>query len=328
MNWYPWLNTHYHQLVELHISGRGHHALLIHALPGNGKTALIYGLSRWLLCQKRQGKKSCGQCHGCRLMLAEHHPDCHVLKIKESQKSLGIDPVRQVMEKWSQHPQQGGTRVVSIPNVHKLTIAAVNSLLKTLEEPPKDTWFLLGCHMPSLLMPTLKSRCFQWNLFNIPTDLSLAWLAQKTGADPVFLSTALKLSSGAPLSALSLLQKDRWNERTLFCLILSDALSDQNFLSLLPQLNHDHIEDALHWLISLLLDALKYQQGVKRFIINDDQQPLVQKLAQLFSIGGLSRMLREWIHSRHQLLSITGINRELLLTAQLLNCENAFNEVF
>lgn len=327
MNWYPWLNAHYHQLVEQHILGRGHHALLIHALRGNGKNALIYGLSRWLLCQKRQGKKSCGQCHSCHLMLAGHHPDCHLFKIKENQRNLGIDSIRQVIEKLSHHPQQGGARVISIPNVHDLTIAAVNALLKTLEEPPKNTYFLLGCHTPSVLMPTLKSRCFCWRLFNPPTNLTLTWLAEKTGADPILVSTALKLSSGAPLSALSLLQKDRWNERVFFCLTLSDVLSRQNFLALLPQLNHDNIEDTLHWLISLLLDALKYHHGITFSMINEDQQPLVEKLATLFSISGLFKILRQSIYCRHQLLSIVGINKELLLTEQLLNFENALNEL-
>lgn len=79
MNWYPWLNGPYRQLVGQYADGRGHHALLLHAATGNSDDALAYGLSRWLICQQRNGEKSCGECHSCRLMLAGNHPDYHVL---------------------------------------------------------------------------------------------------------------------------------------------------------------------------------------------------------------------------------------------------------
>lgn len=57
MNWYPWLNGPYRQLIGQYADGRGHHALLLHAAAGNGDDALAYGLSRWLICQQRNGEK-------------------------------------------------------------------------------------------------------------------------------------------------------------------------------------------------------------------------------------------------------------------------------
>ena len=62
MRWYPWLRPDFEKLVASYQAGRGHHALLIQALPGMGDDALIYALSRYLLCQQPQGHKSCGHC--------------------------------------------------------------------------------------------------------------------------------------------------------------------------------------------------------------------------------------------------------------------------
>ena len=73
MKWYPWLRPDFEQLVASYQSGRGHHALLIHALEGMGDDALIYAINRLLLCQTPQGNKSCGRCRGCELMQAGTH---------------------------------------------------------------------------------------------------------------------------------------------------------------------------------------------------------------------------------------------------------------
>lgn len=58
MKWYPWLRPHLEQLVNSYQSGRGHHALLIQSLPGMGDDALIYAISRFLMCQQPQGIKA------------------------------------------------------------------------------------------------------------------------------------------------------------------------------------------------------------------------------------------------------------------------------
>lgn len=58
MNWYPWLNAPYRQLLAQHQEGRGHHALLLHAIDGMGEESLVYALARWLLCQRPQGRRA------------------------------------------------------------------------------------------------------------------------------------------------------------------------------------------------------------------------------------------------------------------------------
>lgn len=325
MNWYPWLNAPYRQLVAQHSAGRGHHALLLHSLPGNGEDALIYALSRWLMCQQRQGEKSCGECHSCRLMLAGNHPDWYVLAPEKGKSSIGVELVRQLIDKLYAHAQQGGAKVVWLPHAERLTDAAANALLKTLEEPPEKTYFLLDCHQPASLLATLRSRCFYWHLTCPDMAICLKWLNRQIPAEPVAMLAALKLSEGAPLAAERLLQPDRWGIRTELCNALSEALARLDLLSLLVQLNHDDAAERLQWLSSLLLDALKWQQGAGEFVVNQDQLPLVQQLAQIATTIVLLHSAKQLAHYRHQLLSVVGVNRELLLTELLLNWETALS---
>lgn len=100
-----------------------------------GDDALIYALSRYLMCQQPEGHKSCGQCRGCQLMQAGTHPDYYSLLPEKGKSTLGVDAVREVSEKLYEHSRLGGAKVVWIPDAAQLTDAAANALLKTLEEP-------------------------------------------------------------------------------------------------------------------------------------------------------------------------------------------------
>ncbi|AHM74593.1 DNA polymerase III subunit delta' [Yersinia hibernica] len=325
MKWYPWLSAPYRQWVGQQIAGRGHHALLLHSLPGNGQEALIYGISRWLMCQQRQGEKSCGECHSCRLMLAGNHPDWYMLAAEKGKSSIGVELVRQQIEKLYSHAQLGGAKVVWLPHAELLTDAAANALLKTLGEPPEKTYFLLNCYQPASLLATLRSRCFYWHLACPDTALSLQWLQRQVQAEPISMLAALKLSEGAPLAAERLLQPERWAIRAAMCGALSTALHSSDLLSLLAQLNHDDAAERSQWLSSLVLDALKWQQGAGEFAVNQDQLPLVQQLAQIATTPVLLQSAKQLSHCRHQLLTVVGVNRELLLTELLLNWETALS---
>ncbi|OON40672.1 DNA polymerase III subunit delta' [Izhakiella australiensis] len=320
MNWYPWLNAPYRQLIEQHRQGRAHHALLIQAQPGMGEASLVWGISRWLMCQQREGLKSCGRCHSCQLMQASTHPDWYKLSAEQGKSSLGIDAVRQVAEKLYHRSQQGGEKIVWLPDAGQLTEAAANALLKTLEEPPANTWFILCSHQPGRLLATLRSRCICWHLAPPDESFSQNWLQNQTQKSAQEITTALRLSGGAPAAARDLLQDKPWAARQSLCQGLYDGLS-QDLLSLLKHLNYDDAPERISWLSTLLLDALKWQQGGEMALANIDSQPLVEQLASRLPASVLDESLRQWLRCREQLLTVTAVNRELLLTDQLLRWE-------
>jgi len=320
MNWYPWLNSSYRHIISQHQAGRAHHALLIQALPGMGDDALAWGISRWLMCQQPEGQKSCGHCHSCQLMTAGTHPDWHQLVVEKGKTSLGIDAVRSVTEKLYHHAQQGGAKVVWLPDATQLTEAAANALLKTLEEPPKNTWFLLSCREPSRLLATLRSRCLLWHLAPPDEAKSLYWLQQQNHMPHNAHITALRLAGGAPAAALMLLEEKVWQQRQLLCQSLPTGIA-HDLLSLLPVLNHDNVVQRIDWLCALLVDALKWQQGGAAFISNVDQQDLIFQLASQLPAASIDSSLQQWLTCRERLLNVVAVNRELLLTDQLLSWE-------
>ncbi|MFP9230568.1 DNA polymerase III subunit delta' [Pectobacterium cacticida] len=323
MEWYPWLNAPYRQLIAQYQAGRGHHAVLLHALPGMGDESLFYALSRWLICQRPEGVKSCGQCHACHLMMAGTHPDWHRLSPEKGKQNLGVDPVRDVVEKIYQHSRQGGAKVIWLSAAELLTDAAANALLKTLEEPPQNTYFLLGCRDPARLLATLRSRCLYYYL-DVPGERqSIPWLNARHPYDAEALRTALRLQSGAPLAAEALLQPERWQQRSALCQVLSAALTSRDGLALLPTLNHEDADTRIHWLTTLLLDAMKWQLGAGASVVNLDQVELVTRLASE-PAAHLQYELSMWLSCRQKLLTITGVNRELLLTERLLDSERTF----
>ena len=321
MKWYPWLRPDFEQLIASYQAGRGHHALLIHALPGMGEDALIYAITRYLMCQQPVGHKSCGQCRGCQLMQAGTHPDYYGMMPEKGKSTLGVDAVREVTEKLYEHARLGGAKVVWIHDAAQLTDAAANALLKTLEEPPAKTWFFLACREPARLLATLRSRCRLHHLSPPAEHYACAWLARETTASADENLTALRLCGGAPGAAQQLLEAGNWSHRQALCAALDSALERADWLSLLSVINHDSAAERLQWLASLLLDALKVQQGAT-LLTNVDAQPLAARLAQQLTTARLQAILSAIFRCREQLLNVTGVNRELLLTDLLLSWEH------
>lgn len=321
MKWYPWLRPPFEQLVASYQAGRGHHALMVQALPGMGSDALIYALCRFLMCRQPEGHKSCGHCHSCQLMQAGTHPDYYALTPEKGKSSLGIDAVREVSEKLYEHARLGGAKVVWIGDAAMLTDAAANALLKTLEEPPENTWFFLACQEPARLLATLRSRCRLFHLAPPSERYALAWLDREVTMSQDALLAALRLSANAPAAALDLLQEAHWAPRQQLCQILGNILTHGDWLTLLPMLNHEQAAIRLHWLASLLVDAQKRQQGIT-LISNPDVWPLVNQLAAALPAARLQAIARDVSACREQLLSVVGINRELLLTERLLRWEH------
>src|SRR3990167_3152229 len=126
----PWLQSSWDFLLERKKNKTLPHALLFTGNKGVGKYELSIAFSRYLLCHTEQ---SCGQCHGCVLFSAGHHPDFFVL-MPEEQGQIKIDQIRQITEKLNYTAQQGSYRIVVIKEAHAMNTAAANALLKTLEE--------------------------------------------------------------------------------------------------------------------------------------------------------------------------------------------------
>lgn len=320
VKWYPWLRRDFARLVAGWQAGRGHHALLIQALPGMGEDALAYALGRYLLCQHPGVDKSCGQCRGCQLMQAGAHPDYYPLAPEKGKSVLGIDAIREVSEKLWQRARSGGAKVVWLADASLLTDAAVNALLKTLEEPPDNTWFFLACRDPARLPATLRSRCRIYHLAPPSESHALAWILGNVTVSRDQALSALRLSVGAPGTALSLLRGEGWGHRQQLSEAVATAARSSDWLSLLAALNHEQVAEHLYWLATLIMDALKTRHGAA--LTNLDALPLVNFLAGQFSEAVLRAIVHDLCQCREQLLNVTAASRELILADHLLRIEH------
>lgn len=201
----PWLEPTLTQLWQLALQQTLHHGLLITGARGVGKTELIQALVERLLCQQPSQAGACGNCKSCHLFRAGHHPDLHQVT---TEQSISVDAIREVSVFLQQAAQQGGRRLVVVPQAHKMTEAAANALLKTLEEPGADTFILLSSEQPELLLATIRSRCQQWTIAVPTTALAKPFLLQQMDAEAAeFL---LAVSAGAPFRALALYQTGQY----------------------------------------------------------------------------------------------------------------------
>jgi DNA polymerase-3 subunit delta' len=208
-----------------------HHATLLNGQAGLGSRRLALHLAQGLLCHTPVASLACGKCDACRLFAAGAHPDFRLVEREYDEKSarsseprrrdaIVVDQIRALIDGFvylSAHLRIA--KVVMIYRAEEMNPAAANALLKSLEEPPLDTFFVLVSHQPRRLAPTVISRC---RLLATPRPAAAdaaEWLRSQGAADPESL---LAQAGGAPLNALTMLSAEYQAERRRFLQRLAD----------------------------------------------------------------------------------------------------------
>ncbi|WP_295165243.1 DNA polymerase III subunit delta' C-terminal domain-containing protein [uncultured Buchnera sp.] len=317
MKLYPWLIKPYNNIVRQHQIKKAHHAILIQTQRGIGISLLIWFISKWLLCLKPIEMNSCNQCYGCKLMSSNNHPDWHKL-ISEKSNIFSIEDIRVINEKIFKCSQQGRCKIIILSDTEKLTESAINAFLKTLEEPPKNTWFFLVNYKNTNLHSTLNSRCLIYKIFAPKEKDSLHWLESEIIKKNRSHLIALRIHQGSPLSAKKFINSNIWIDRKNFYNDLFSALKNKNLLRILPSLKEKNSTAKIDWICFLLFDSIKFNFNEKNHLINLDQIELIQFLSNNYSNVVLDISIRRWMHCKYRLSTIPGINYELLLLEQLL----------
>ena len=198
---YPWQTAQWQRLQRLRAGDRLAHALLISGPGGTGEEAFADALSALLLCRAETAERPCGRCPACRELAAGTHPDAVVLRPAEDGKAIGIDRVRELTARLGLTGGDG-RKVARIEPADTMTLAAANSLLKTLEEPAGDSALLLVTARAARLPATVRSRC-QRVVFGLPPRAeALDWLRNDAGIERA--EEWLDRAGGAPLRARDL----------------------------------------------------------------------------------------------------------------------------
>lgn len=194
------------------------HGLLFTGAAGVGKVHFAEQFAAWLLCEsssKGTAVSACGNCPSCQLLASGNHPDIRVLTLDEededeegesakSSKSkkpstqIKIDQVRALEDFVNVGSHRSGARIALIHPAEAMNLAAANSLLKMLEEPPPNVYFILVSSNIRRLLPTLLSRCRKVIFGQPDPAVAREWLKAQGVKNPEKL---LPLVGGAPLAA-------------------------------------------------------------------------------------------------------------------------------
>ena len=178
--------------------GRLHHAYLFTGTRGIGKTTVSRILAKSLNCTGPDGQGGitahpCGVCTACTEIDGDRFIDYIEL---DAASNRSIDEIRDLIERAAYKPSVGRYKVFMIDEAHQLTKDAFNALLKTLEEPPEYLKFVLATTDPEKMLPTVLSRCLQFNLRPMAPETVAAHLEQVLGAESIpFDAGSLRLLS-------------------------------------------------------------------------------------------------------------------------------------
>lgn len=190
------------------------HAYLFHGPEGVGKRSLALALYAYLVCSDPADGDACGVCTACRQVDEGTFVDLH--RPPPDKGVLKIGAMRDVMSRLFFEPMVGPWKFLLVDDAHILTHEAANAALKTLEEPPPRTLFVLVTSTPDILPRTVLSRCFQVPFGPLGTQDVVGLLQDRHGLEPDRARDAAVLSRGSVGRALQLAEGEALGERVDF----------------------------------------------------------------------------------------------------------------
>lgn len=317
---YPWQNEIWNKLCNTKKNNRIAHALLFSGPDGVGKLQFALAFKNSLLCSENTpGTHACGECRFCKM---QQHPDFYEVTLEVNEKTdkknnvIKVDQIRKLIEFSLLHTHFGEAKVIIIHPAEAMNKNASNALLKILEEPPQDTYFVLISNEIFHLPATIKSRC-QLVKFNVPElDSSIKWLQSQAISESTS-NSCLRFAYNAPLLAETLAKTNYSEQHTKLVdklLSISNMTEDpmviaNSWLKIEPNV-------PLKVLYSCLSDLilLKTVQNCSE-ITNTQNGDILQNIADNVSFTGLYVILDMIISAKQQIkanIAILGIYEDIL----------------
>ncbi len=190
-------------------SGRVAHAFMLTGVRGVGKTTTARIIARALNCEKGPTITPCGTCEQCVAISQDRHVD--VLEMDAASRN-GVDEIREIIDSVQYAPVSGRYKIFILDEVHMLSKAAFNALLKTLEEPPEHTKFVFATTEIRKVPVTVLSRCQRFDLRRIGTDVlekyfSELLVKENVEAEQGAVALIARAADGSARDGLSLLDQ-------------------------------------------------------------------------------------------------------------------------
>ena len=264
------------------------HALIFSGPEGVGKKTFALMLAKSLNCLNSKPGDFCDECVSCRKIASGVHPDVTTISVEEDATLIKIAQIRQLLSMLDLKPLEGRNKVYIIDPADLLKDEAANALLKGLEEPPENTFFILITDNARELLITIRSRCQVYNF----TPLTLDEIRRHGITDEL----AVRWSQGSIGRALSLEIARIKSERDIVLEFLETVASaqEEQFVDLLGSSAEigrakQDFDSRMAVLAVLIADILYLIEGTPEKVVNID---ITEKLRKLSSITSVDRFLQ------------------------------------
>jgi len=289
------------------------HGILFSGPDGIGKRTCALMLAKALNCTNAPSGEFCGTCAQCRKTDAGTHPDVINIGLEDDASEIKIAQIREAIRMLDFRPLEGSSKVFIIDPANLLNASSANALLKGLEEPPDNSYFILITNNLHALLPTVRSRCQSYSF----TPLSMNDLRLFGTSHGTFDELALRWSRGSIGTYLTLDTVALRGQRDVILdfietAILSNQEQFRELLSVAKEVAGTKQDFGAHLeMIGVLLTDLLYlKEGRSEQIINCDIQSRMEKLAERVTTENLIR-LSEFLGLMEKSLK-THVNRPML----------------
>lgn len=310
------------------------HAIIIQGIEGSGKGVLAQWLIALLICQQPLASQdssesetinhACGQCKACLLRKSNNYPD-HLL-LDSDNKTLGVDDIRRGNAFLEKTAHLGKVKTIYIPQAQRMTVAAANALLKTLEEPSPNSYIVLTTEDIESLLPTIISRCA---VYIIRPKIGAALLAQLSSSnasltsmdndvrspDNAMITETLNEHAFVNLSHLAeLTDEDVFQQCKVFTQhVINYIYNGQNEGELLSQLVDN--KHGLRWLEKITANLMR-----QHYLANQEQQEALNAQRKI-PAAVLNQLYQAIISSNKLIKSYSQTNRQLAVEQLLMTID-------
>jgi DNA polymerase-3 subunit delta' len=254
------------------------HGLIFSGPPGVGKHTCALMVAKALNCLTAPAGEFCDECAACRKIESGNHPDVITVSVEDEATQIKIAQIRQILGILDLQPLEGRNKVFIIDPADLMNAEAANALLKGLEEPPENTFFILITINVHELLRTVRSRCQIYNFTPLTTDeirhhgvsdeLTVRWSQGSIGRARSLDMTELQSERGAVLEFLETVVNAREED-------FQDLLGVSAEMGRAKQ----EFDSRMDILAVLIADLLYSQEGARERIVNIDILDRLEKLS-------------------------------------------------
>jgi len=296
------------------------HAYIIQDEFSENAKTIAYAFAMSLHCQKG-GVEACYNCHACKQILKNNHPDLIYVEA-QNQKSISVGDIREkVNDTVEIKPYSSLYKVYIIDKADSMTVQAQNALLKTMEEPPEYAVIILIAQSLDRFLPTIKSRCIKLHISLISNRVILEKL-RSLGIDSELSKSLASFSRGNLAKALTFskgeninIYKENINILTNISSSNSIELYDYAELINTRENKMDFMDFCLMWYRDILL--LSVNKNAENLVFKSEYRTL-RKLTSVYSFSDLENIIDSINHAIEELSS--NVNSKYVIKLMLMQC--------